>query len=195
MIYGMRKVGEAKLNRKQNMRDEIIKHLLALPEPKRQQIEKELLNQFIHSDSYKKSQVIGITISQKHEWETQMIIEQAWKDKKTVCVPLCVTDSKTLIFYQLDDFIQLKSGHFNLLEPEAETMNRIDKQIIDLLVVPGIVFDQNNYRIGHGGGYYDRFLENYQGESISLFHECQLVDNIPVEPFDIPVNKVIIARN
>ena len=69
-------------------------------------------------------------------------------------------------------FDQLESVYFGLLEPiEAET-DFVAKDNIDLLIVPGIAFTEPGYRTGVGGGYYDRYLQHYQGRTVSLaFHE------------------------
>jgi 5-formyltetrahydrofolate cyclo-ligase len=183
------------MEEKAQLRKETITKLLAFPDTKRREIESALYQQFIETDLYKNSKVIGLTVSHAHEWETRHIIQRAISDGKEVCVPLCLTDTKTLAFYRLTSFKQLSEGHFHLLEPNPAVMHKVNIIDIDLLVVPGVVFDSHHYRIGHGGGYYDRLLENYSGRTVSLLHESQLIDRIPIEPHDQSVESLIIARN
>ena len=61
---------------------------------------------------------------------------------------------------------------------------------IDLIVVPGLLFSSRGFRIGFGGGFYDRYLADYQGETCSLVFSEQLYDDWEVEDFDIPVQKI-----
>ncbi|GEM00483.1 5-formyltetrahydrofolate cyclo-ligase [Halolactibacillus halophilus] len=183
------------MEKKVRLRKETIAHLLAFSKTKRQNIEKVLYQQFIETDLYKNSEIIGVTVSHAHEWDTRNIIKRAISDGKRVCVPLCLTETKTLDFYYLTSFDQLSVGHFHLLEPNPAVMNKTELSAIDLLIVPGVVFDNAHYRIGHGGGYYDRLLEKFSGRTLSLLHESQYIDRIPVEIHDQPVERLIIARN
>ncbi|MGM0523087.1 MAG: 5-formyltetrahydrofolate cyclo-ligase [Bacillota bacterium] len=183
------------MTEKARLRKETIEHLLAFSKTKRKEIEDVLYERFIETDLYKNSKVIGMTISHAHEWETRPIIQRAISDGKKVCVPLCLTDTKTLAFYHFTSFEQLSVGHFHLLEPNPAVMRKVNLIDIDLLIVPGVVFDSAHYRIGHGGGYYDRLLESFSGRTISLLHESQLVDQIPIEAHDQPVERLMIARN
>ena len=98
-----------------------------------------------------------------------------------------------MTFHQIETKEDLAIQYFNLLEPIESQTKRYDKNQIDLLLVPGLVFDRSNYRIGHGGGYYDRFLADFNADSLSLAWLNQVVDQITIESFDEPVSGVIIA--
>ena len=67
----------------------------------------------------------------------------------------------------------------------------MDVSQIDLIHVPGLVFTTEGYRIGYGGGYYDRYLEHFSGHTLSTTYPCQIQDFIP-EKHDIPVQEVLI---
>lgn len=67
----------------------------------------------------------------------------------------------------------------------------MDPADIDLLLVPGLAFMNNGYRLGFGGGYYDRFLKLYKKQTASLAFSSQIVSQLPVESHDIPVQKII----
>ena len=82
-------------------------------------------------------------------------------------------------------------GNFGISEPDTQKAKEIDKNQIDLLLVPGLIFTRDGYRIGFGGGYYDRFLTDFVQPTVSLASTKQLVDDFPVEPFDIPVNYLL----
>ena len=85
---------------------------------------------------------------------------------------------------------QLVKTSFGLLEPEGE-LTVIDSCQIDLIHVPGLVFTTEGYRIGYGGGYYDRYLEHFPGHTLSTVYPCQIQDFSP-ENHDIPVQEVLI---
>ena len=86
-------------------------------------------------------------------------------------------------------FIELiKQTHpsIKLYHPEDEPDE------VDLVIVPLVAFDENGNRIGHGGGYYDRFLKKYpRAKKIGLAYELQKIDEVPAEPHDVPLDAVI----
>ncbi|WP_026906198.1 5-formyltetrahydrofolate cyclo-ligase [Paucisalibacillus globulus] len=155
------------------------------------EIEKKLQTQLFASDLWKQAKKIGVTISGGFEWDTRAIIETGWKQGKTIVVPKCYPHEKRLEFYQLQNYEELETVYYNLLEPKPVEENRVQKESIDLIIVPGIVFDQLGYRIGFGGGYYDRFLTTYGGNTVSLLSQKQLIDKVPYESYDIPVKHLL----
>src|SRR5690625_7737713 len=93
-----------------------------------------------------------------------------------------------MVFYQIENFNQLEVVYYNLLEPKPQETKPVEKNSIDLIVVPGVVFDKVGYRIGFGGGYYDRFLADYKNEPVSFFIFAMLVDCIIIVLYDFSVN-------
>src|SRR5690625_4415615 len=124
-------------------------------------IEQKLFFHLVCSKYWKQANVIGITISQMYEWNTKPIIQKAWKNDKRIVIPKCFPKDKKIEFYQFESYEQLEIGFYNLLEPNTDKCEIIEKSKIDLLVVPGLVFDKRGYRIGFGGGYYDRYLNEF----------------------------------
>ena len=178
---------------KEELRKKHLSELQNLSIDNRKIINKQLQKRLFNHQKWHKAQVLGVTISMPHEWETWPIIEQAWAEKKIVVVPKCHPHDKSMTFHQIETKEDLAIQYFNLLEPIESQTKRYDKNQIDLLLVPGLVFDRSNYRIGHGGGYYDRFLADFNADSLSLAWLNQVVDQITIESFDEPVSGVIIA--
>ena len=85
---------------------------------------------------------------------------------------------------------QLVKTSFGLLEPQGD-LEVVDVSQIDLIHVPGLAFTTEGYRIGYGGGYYDRYLKHFSGHTLSTVYPCQIRDFIP-EDHDIPVQEVLI---
>jgi len=176
---------------KNSLRTDAIQILKKIPGNEKKQVEEVFLNHLAASHIWKKARTIGVTIAQGFEWDTKPIIEAAWKDDKTIAAPKCTPKEKQLTFYQLDDYNQLEVVYYNLLEPKPEETLKVHKQEIDVLIVPGLLFDRQGYRIGFGGGFYDRFLVDFPNTTLSMLHSRQLMDNIPREAFDIPVQYLI----
>lgn len=137
------------------------------------------------------SRTIAVTVSRGREVHTSPIIEKAWYDGKRVVVPKCLPETKQLQFRELTKYDELEEVFFGLKEPKVEETKAVDSDAIDLIVVPGLLFDESGYRIGFGGGYYDRYLSTYKGQTIALCLNEQLVEGLPHEAFDIPVQKIV----
>ncbi len=97
-------------------------------------------------------------------------------------------------FFILDTYDQLETVYHGLLEPKPSETVRVNKQDIDLLIVPGLLFDKGGFRIGFGGGYYDRFLTDFPNQKLSLAGSFQVVENLPSESYDIPVDSIITEQ-
>jgi|SRR5690625_486072 len=176
---------------KDQLRKQVVTKLAQLTEQEKVKIEKMLLHHLVNSSVWKEAQTIGITCSTKSEWDTYPIIEKAWEEGKVVAVPKTIPKQRVMLFYRIDSFSHLEEGHHNLIEPIPNKERYITKDRIDLILVPGLVFDKRGYRIGFGGGYYDRFLKDYSGITVSLLSRLQLVKSIPIEKHDLHVQYVI----
>ena len=176
---------------KKQLRKVAKEKLAGIPDDERKEINVKLVRNLTATDWWNEAVVIGVTVSGDLEWDTKPIIRQAWQEGKTVAVPKCIPETRKLDFYKLEDFNQLEESFFQLLEPIPEQTEKLEKHSIELLVVPGLLYDARGYRIGFGGGYYDRFLANFPNRSVSILHSGQWIDEIPNGPYDIPVQQLI----
>jgi len=179
---------------KDSIRKTILENLSKLDSEEREEIERSFQERLFDTKLWKESSSIGVTIGQGAEWNTKPIIEQAWKENKKVSVPKSIHESKKLHFYAIDSFDQVEKGYYDLQEPVPEKTSFTEPRDIELLLVPGLAFNEKGYRVGFGGGYYDRFTEQFPNKKISLIHTNQLVDNMPVEEHDIPVDYIITEK-
>ncbi|WP_445001579.1 5-formyltetrahydrofolate cyclo-ligase [Exiguobacterium alkaliphilum] len=134
------------------------------------------------------ARAVALTLSFGLEVDTRPLIEAAWQAGKTVLVPKVTTEGLT--FHRIESYDDLEPGVMGILEP---TTQQVDGDV-DLCVVPGRVFNRSGYRIGWGGGYYDRFLASYAGQTLSLAYSVQVLDDIPIEAHDIPVGVIVSER-
>ncbi len=104
-----------------------------------------------------------------------------------------IKDKTSLSFHIIEGVADLKKGKFNLHEPKSH-LKKVKLKDIDLILVPGIVFDYAGHRIGYGKGYYDRLLKEAKCPKIGIAYEFQLVKNIPAEAHDIPVDLILTEK-
>ena len=173
---------------KSELRKQVLQEMKALPREQKQFIDQALTERLLQHPFYQEAKVIASYLSFPHEFQTQELIEQALKDGKKVLIP------KTYPKGRMDFVVyhpqQLIKTSFGLLEPQGD-LEVVDASQIDLIHVPGLAFTMEGYRIGYGGGYYDRYLEQFSGHTLSTVYPCQIRDFSP-ENHDIPVQEVLI---
>lgn len=177
---------------KKRIRQEVLQTLNAIPKELHEIKSMELTKLLINSEEWKTSNTLAVTISNFPEVNTSYLIAQGKKENKRIFVPKCNPKTKEMNFYEWNEHTQFERVYVNLLEPIAQTTSVINKSELDLIIVPGVAYSKDGYRIGFGGGYYDRYLADYQGKTISLLLKEQLKDTFPIEIYDCPVQKMII---
>ena len=175
---------------KKEIRKKVLHNLNELSSRPDEKKEKEarMLNQLFQSSSWQQAKVIGTTLSMDKEFNTQLLIEQAIKEGKKVCVPRTFGLGK-MAFYYYDLEEPLEETSFGVLEPVNN--QKFDKNKIDLLIVPGVAFSKEGYRVGFGGGFYDRYLSDFKGETYSLVFEEQTGYTWEPSIYDMPVKNMI----
>lgn len=144
--------------------------------------------------NFKESRSILFYAAYKNEVRTQEAIQKALQLNKKVLLPIVDSQDKRLILAQIFDLIKdVKEGYRGIPQPKKEKSRIVPIKDIDLVVVPGVAFDLKGNRLGYGGGYYDRLLENKSPSTvlIGLAYELQILDEIPNLPHDIKVNMVV----
>lgn len=173
---------------KAELRKQVLQEMKAIPREQKQAMDQALTDQFLKHPFYQEAKVIATYLSFPHEFQTQELIEQALRDGKKVLIPK--TYPKGRMDFVVYDPQQLVKTSFGLLEPQGD-LEVVDASQIDLIHVPGLAFTMEGYRIGYGGGYYDRYLEQFTGHTLSTVYPCQIRDFSP-ENHDIPVQEVLI---
>ena len=139
---------------------------------------------------FQKAQSVACYVSVGQEVETHRLIGDALAMGKQVGVP--VTKAKGVMdFQQIWSLDDLKPARFGLLEPVLDKGLVIAPEDVDLVMVPGLAFDRAGNRLGFGGGYYDRYLARCEAMKIGLAYAFQVVDAVPVENFDVPMDWLV----
>ena len=150
----------------------------------------KLCELFIASEAYRNAKTIYGYLPYNQEVRTWQLLEQALKDGKQVAVPKVYGDQMRFIL--ITDLSRVAAGYAGIPEPLEDGPVANDPE--GLVLMPGMVFDKQGHRIGYGGGFYDRFLAAEPDHpTIALCYEFQLLEQIPTEEFDIPVDCVLWA--
>lgn len=173
---------------KKTLRKETIAAMKRLPESVKTQADEQLTQRFLELPAFQEAKTLATYLSMGHEFSTASLIQAALQDGKRVCVPRTYPQGR-MEFVEYDPDI-LEKTRFGLLEPN-EKGKLVDKAEIDLIHVPGLVFQSKGYRIGYGGGYYDRYLADFAGKTVSTIYSIQQGDFQP-EAFDQAVQEVLV---
>ena len=182
------------MQRKHEWRTNMKTKLKELAAEEKLKLDQQILDRLYTYKPYTNAETLGLTVAMKGEINTKEIIEKAWNSGKRVAVPKCNPKTKQMTFYYLTEWDQLEKVYFGLEEPRPDKTEMCPPDEIDLLLVPGLIFDRNGFRIGFGGGYYDRYLEDYSNSTVSLAYHFQVVEDVPTETFDLPVEAIITDK-
>ena len=139
------------------------------------------------TDAYQQANTIYAYLPFNQEVDLSPLLRQALAEGKQVALPKCY--GKEMRFILVSDLTHIQYTPFGVPEPSADGPSPTDKN--GLVIVPGLVFDRQGYRIGYGGGYYDRFLcQEPDHPTIGLCYDFQLMDRLEPDPHDIAVDTV-----
>jgi 5-formyltetrahydrofolate cyclo-ligase len=156
---------------------------------------KRIKEQVFHMGEFKDAKAILFYVSYDNEVYTHEMIKKCLEIKKQVVVPKIDMNNRTMLCSSLIRWDDLVTGAYNILEPRQECLKEVFLESIDLIVIPGIAFDCQGNRIGHGMGYYDRLLKKkITAHRLGLAFEFQIADIIPSEKHDVKVNKIVTEK-
>jgi len=131
------------------------------------------------------------------EVRTSGIINGLFEKGKRVLVPVTRKGSRHMIFSELLSLeSSLTTGAMGIPEPKPEFLKPVPLESADVVLVPGVAWDPEGYRLGYGAGYYDRAINALQKRVplVGLAYECQIVEGIPRSRFDRPVNLIVTEQ-
>ena len=145
---------------------------------------------FVNTPQYKNAKTIYGYLPYNQEVRTVPMLEQAIRDGKRVAVPKVYGDDMKFIY--MDDLTRVELGYAGIPEPIADGPVADDPTA--LVLMPGMAFTQKGDRMGYGGGFYDKFLASEpEHPTVALCYAFQMVDSLPTEEYDIPVDCVLWA--
>jgi len=152
----------------------------------------QLLHNLMETTEWQKAASIATTVSSPIEVATSPIIQAALDAGKKVYLPKTMPQ-RQMAFLPFTSSEDLVVSNYGIPEPAYD--ETLVNQNPDLVIVPGVAFAiDTNYRVGFGGGYYDRFLAQYTGKTVALVPTAMKFDKAdwPIEEFDIRIDKLIL---
>ncbi|MBQ6524968.1 MAG: 5-formyltetrahydrofolate cyclo-ligase [Atopobiaceae bacterium] len=183
--------------RKHALRAKLKQARRLIPREERERVDAAITAQLVATDAYAQASVVLTYLSFGSEIDTYGLIERAWADGKTVALPRCLEGTRQMEWYRIESFDGFRRSSIGVLEPVRDPAQRLAAggSADELVVVPGLTFDTQGYRLGYGGGYYDTFLAGFPGRSAGLCRICQLSRGLQAEgvidAYDLPVNVVV----
>ncbi|MCQ2550809.1 MAG: 5-formyltetrahydrofolate cyclo-ligase [Clostridia bacterium] len=151
--------------------------------------DKEITKKVLALKEFKEAKVIFTFVGMGNEPDTKEIIEEALLQGKKVAVPKCLTDSLMEV-YEISSLDDLKEGMYGILEPR-EGLRKVKKAEVDFGLIPCVTCDKFGNRLGHGKGYYDRYLEDAKFFTCLVCRAKIMSDKVPVDENDVKLDIVI----
>lgn len=150
----------------------------------------------LHMPLYTTASMVLCYVSMEEEIDSHGFINRCLADGKCVGVPYCIPGGREMDFYQIHSLDELEVRTYGVLEPIAETSKKLSDYSDSICILPGLSFDEHGYRIGYGGGYYDRFLsQKYDGKAkIGVCYNYALRPNLLHGRYDIPADYVVTEQ-
>ncbi|MDB5343317.1 MAG: 5-formyltetrahydrofolate cyclo-ligase family protein [Schlesneria sp.] len=183
-------------NLKQQIREQA--HANRNAQENKDELSREIVARCMALPEYHQAKTVLFYLDVRSEVRTRNDLDNALASGKKIVVPYCV-DGELELFH-LTNPEELAIGMYRILEPKTELRtvdaHKVDVKEIDLIIVPGVAFDREGGRTGHGKGYYDKLLEHARPDTplVALAFECQLFDKIPMQDHDVFMDKVITEK-
>ena len=164
-------------------------------QPEKDVVSTKIVNRFMELPEYQSAKTAMFYVDVRDEVRTRQALPSALASGKRIVVPYCL-DGELELFW-LENMEELELGMYRILEPRNELRTVASKHLqptdLDLVMVPGVAFDRNGGRTGHGKGYYDKLLQHARLDAplIALAFECQMFEKIPAESHDIYMDRIV----
>ncbi len=177
---------------KDALRKKYLQYTLSLSPQDKSRMDASITARVLQSESYLSAQTVFCYVSLPHEADTRAILADAWRRGKHVAVPRCRGNGQ-MDFYTVSSEDDLSPGSFGIPEPK-DGCAILFPQDGDLCIVPCLAADERGFRLGYGGGYYDRYLSLHPMRTIGLCYSACLTHALPCEPFDVMIQTCISEK-
>jgi len=182
---------------KNQLREKILKLRQKLHQSQIEVKSQKIFQNLILMDIFKDSKNIMAYMAFRNEVDTLPVINYCLCNDKKIILPISIKETRQLVLSELKDpDKELRKGTYGIKEPAPEYVRLFSPKELDLILVPAVAFDLNGYRLGYGGGYYDRFLSSLTGKipTVGLAFEMQIIQKIPAESTDQPVDYIATEK-
>ncbi|GAU78009.1 5-formyltetrahydrofolate cyclo-ligase [Fusibacter sp. 3D3] len=181
---------------KKQIRQKMLKARSSLSEQERTTYSDLIMSYLVHSEIFTKASQVASFLDFRDEVCMSPINDYILKTQKSLCLPYIDMKNKIMTFHAVNAISDLKLSPYGILEPDPKRHTQIDLKSIDLVLTPGVAFDMKGFRLGYGGGFYDRFFEKISPDvpRIGVAFSLQQLDVIPVESHDLPLTALITEK-
>lgn len=176
---------------KNDIRKKMLDIRNSVDEYEKQIMDNKIFANVINSNEYKNSDNIFLFVSYNSEVDTHKIINYSLKHGKRIFLPKVISRKAGMEIIEIKSFSDLEKSKYGILEPSGE--NYASPEDIDVVFAPGLAFDKKGGRLGYGAGFYDRYLTLLKKSTskIGLCYSVQVIENVPMEEYDIKMNGII----
>jgi len=176
---------------KAEARAEIKRRIASLTPEQRAEKSRKVVRSLLALPEYLTSRAVMFFVPMDDEVDLNPAIDRAAEEGKIVLVPKCEPRKYELLICRIMSRDELVRGHFGILEPAV--VRRFPPTEIDLLIVPGLGFDERGNRLGRGAGYYDRFMNRSDLRAVrcAVAFEEQVLPEIPHDEHDLPIHILV----
>lgn len=155
---------------------------------------KIIMDKLMSTDEYKNANVVMAFASFGTEVMTHDFIKTSLANGKRIILPISIKEPRSLFLQEITNFDELKPSTYGILEPEKK--ENFDIKKLDLVVVPSVAIDHRGYRLGYGGGYYDRFLSSLDKRTkiVAINFEELFVYRVIISKYDVKVPVLITDK-
>jgi 5-formyltetrahydrofolate cyclo-ligase len=179
------------MTEKREIRKRILALRNAMPQEEIAAKSSEIVRRLTQLGEIRGSSTLMVFLNFGSEVVTDGLIEWGWAAGKRIAVPLCRPEGRLLTPCRIDSFDDLETGHYGIREPKNDRLLIVPPEEIDAVLVPAVAFDRRGYRVGYGGGYYDRFLPKAPRAAwIGAVFACQIVPEVPTDLYDAQAQRI-----
>ncbi|WP_085833999.1 5-formyltetrahydrofolate cyclo-ligase [Clostridium merdae] len=165
-----------------------------LSEEEKRSLDSEIQSRLLSLREYSQADTVFTYISKELEVDTLAIVRAAWANQKRVAVPRCIPGTRDMEFYYIRSWQDLEPASFGVMEPVVERCERVEDESKGFCLVPGFSFDVQGFRLGYGGGYYDRFLSRFGGFTVGICYSFCVQWNLPHGYYDRSVDLLVTEK-
>lgn len=177
---------------KVTLRKRVLSERAALSDSEKYEISHSIFERLLQDNEFLSCKVIFLYCSTENEISTDEIAEYCFSHGKSVCVPRCLKKG-VMMAHRISSFYELTLSKSGIREPKP-TCPVISPLQIDMVLAPCLCADRQGYRLGYGGGYYDRFLQDTHAIVVGLCAAARLLSAIPAELHDQRCHKIVTER-
>lgn len=187
-------------NIRDSLRDKYRAYRKALSTEQQQQASQAILQQCLQQRTFHNVKKVALYLANDGEVNTLPLIQYCWDNNIQTYLPVLHPFCRGyLLFLQYNANSDMKTNRYGIAEPSLSSKTVCPTNQLDVVFTPLVAFDEQGNRLGMGGGFYDRTLACVQNKPantqvIGLAHDCQQDELLPIQPWDIPLAKIITPK-